>query len=233
MPNNKNNKKKSRRTSTSSKPNPMLKQLVTIEKTLKNQNLHPEPSLKDPIWQDQAKGKRVHVFFRTATLPVLSSVTPVEVDGQYAITLDTFPNYTEFTNLYDNYRIRMLKFSFVPRRLPVSTTSVATSFGTIGTAYDPDGGSAVPMTELENYESFQIVPMGDAFERVIVPHATNPVYNGSVFTAFARVPNSAWIDCVSANVPYYGLDYSISVGTLSINIYDVFVTARIEFQVTR
>jgi hypothetical protein len=213
--------------------NPMLKQLVTIETTLRNQNKKPEPAVRDPIWQQPSSGSKIYSFFRTAQLANISSVTPIEVDGQYAPTLDTFPDYTEFTSLFDNYRIRMFKFMFIPRALPISTTSVATAFGVIGTAFDPDGGPAVAMTALEEYASFQMVPMGAEFERTIVPHAANPVYNGSVFTSFARVPNTAWIDCTSANVPYYSLNYSISVGSISVAVYDVFVTARIEFQVSR
>jgi hypothetical protein len=213
--------------------NAMLKQLVAIETTLKNQNRDPEPAVRDPIFPQPSNGRKVYSFYRTQQLANISSVTPIEVDGIYAITLDSFPDFTEFTNLFDNYRIRMLKFVFVPRALPISTTAVATSFGVIGTAFDPDGGPASPLLALEEYASFKVVPMGTEFERTIVPHTANPVYNGSVFTAFGRMPNTAWIDCVSANVPYYGLKFALSVGTLSVVVYDVFVTARIEFQFSR
>lgn len=210
--------------------NQLLKQ---IEGTLRNQNTKPEPSIKDPIWQIQPRDK-VYTFFRTAPLgPIITSNT-VETEYAFAPALSTFPNYTEFAALFDAYRIRMFRFIFTPRTMPASTGASALGWGDLFTAPDHDDNTVLGSTDLMQYPEVQQASCNSYVERIVIPNVAQAVYSGSVFTQFGRTPNTAWIDMASTSVPYYGLKATLTVAsTNGVTVFDVSVTARIEFKNVR
>ena len=133
--------------------------------------------------------------------------------------LSMLPDYTDFTNLYDQYKI-----CFAKLRIRAWATSAATESG-ISSAYsnvaalvssiiDYDDATAPaatgPPDDMRQYPSYKTHNLlGRPVTRVVRPHLAGAVYNGA-FTGYSN-RKAAWIDCNSPHVQHYGLKYFITV----------------------
>jgi len=173
---------------------------------------------------------RAVTFRRTYSLTILSANTGVTANG-FTFALSNLPNYTEFTSLFDQYRILQASVSFLPYSNSSQSGTVNSSFpGIIGSAVDYDDASLPAQTDLQQYESYKRNSCYVEFVRTIKPRLAIATYNGSTFTGYAN-KYAQWIDANSPGVPHYGLKTVItgSTYTASTPIYEVEV--QLTFQV--
>jgi hypothetical protein len=198
--------------------------LVELRRILMNQNTRPLPTVSDPMEIDIDQSK-VHSFKRSFPLNVInfSTVAPVFATGY--LTLDAFPNYTDFTSLFDSYRILQAKVTFVPL---AKGNAVGLPFYTV-IDYD-DAATPSSTGEMFQYDTLQISSTNDLTERVFYPRVADAQYTGSTFTGYGRGEVGKWIDSASPNVQHYGIKYALPVSTFgnASGAFQPIVTATIQ-----
>lgn len=138
----------------------------------------------------------------------------------FAFRLQDVPGYTDWTGLYDAYRIRAVKVNFIP----VANTSVSyapvTGTGPILTgtqyctrmysAFDPnaDGvGITGPnaLTQIMEYQNSKWTPYNRIHKRYIKPKVMLPGVAGSAY-GYNLAGKQPWIQCSDGGLAqYYGL----------------------------
>jgi len=169
-----------------------------------------------------------------------------------AFSLDQMPNYTEFTQLYDQYKIRKVKVEWVNQRsvntdsytfsIVDPTTGIVTGgtstriFPEIWTVIDRDD-TAPPTTlgEMLEYQSLRVTKGATRHKRILRPKFAVPVFRGAL-SADGYMPRSGWIDCSYPDVPHYGIkdayvnpdnnDAAVFSGEQIITYYVAFRTVR-------
>lgn len=136
--------------------------------------------------------------------------------GAITFKLDDIPGYTEYTAMFDKYRINAVKIMF----LPVSdNTLVATSQDTQAfriteyanrffTALDFNDATAPTTTnELRQYKYCKVTPYVRLHERYIKPRVLMTATESSgtfVYNTVAR----PWLSCADPEVQHYALKYA-------------------------
>lgn len=147
-------------------------------------------------------------------------------------TLDTLPNYTEFTSLYDQYRIVACKVEFCPLNAfgPYwnGTTLVQQTVPNLFTCIDVDDAITPTASAMEQHESvknhgaFSANSVGK-FVRWVKPKAALDAYQTAGFTGFGTASSSQWFDCNSPSVQYYGIKWWL-FNTTGTPVYRYLVT---------
>lgn len=168
-------------------------------------------------------------FQRTYTAANLSANTG---DTLYAFNfaLNSLPNYTEFTSLFDQYRILEAIVSFVPYSTTSSSSTEASAFpGIIGTWIDYDDSNLpANLQEGQQYDTYQKSNATASFSRVVKPRSAVASYSGT-FTSYDNIYGQ-WHDANSPGVQHYGLKLCITGSTFatSTSIYHVEVTVTLQ-----
>lgn len=171
---------------------------------------------------------RVYTFSRKYVGTPITPSTTVDQAGALNFQLTNFPDATEFTSLFDQYRIVQITVEFLSL-----TTGPYVSPLTSIIDYD-DSNAVASLNELLEYQTAMTTTAGANHTRTLTPHVTSAVYSGA-FTSFAVAPNSLWIDCANANVQYYGLKYyfpALSGGTNTV-LYNVYISGILQFKRVR
>lgn len=140
------------------------------------------------------------------TLNCLNNV----VGNTITFNLTTLPNYTEFTNLWDMYRINcvVLKWRF-DRQIP--SVSDTTPMGYLHYAFDPNDDTATStINDLTQYGTYNRKALDGQrpFNIKIYPKAQQMLYKSVTTTGYA--PKSRmWINTADPNVPHYALKYIV------------------------
>lgn len=183
---------------------------------------------------------KVHSFKRTCKLDnVQASITNLGVgsgiSAAYQFTLDSLPNYQEFTSLYDLYKINGIKLSFVPSASEYinSTTSSVTGqngFQRFHTVLDFDDTS-VPVSENEllQYTSLKSTPGWATHSRYFKPRVNTVVEGivGATLAASSTAPK--WISTQDPSVEHLGVKVFVPPPIAGANIgasitYTVYAT---------
>lgn len=174
---------------------------------------------------------------RTCTLISNAAYTSGGNFGALSFKLSDLPNYSEFTALYDEYRIKAVKIMFVP------TMNVATANATSGTTagfvpvpalytwIDNDDNTApTTITQGQQYQSFKCHGLLDRMRcRSVVPEVSTALYgSGGAFTSYGQVKNQ-WIDNNSPSVVHFGLKFGI-INPANQGNFDVVLTYYLEFR---
>lgn len=152
--------------------------------------------------------------FHTVTLN--GSDTIPDTENMWTFSLADLPNYTEFTHLFDRYRITGVKYRWVlhvePTGNAITTQTYRGTSTRVGWVHDYDDDTPTTNLALHQYPNFKDVHLS-ADKMVskwyfIRPATTTQVYGNTVDTAYA--PN--WrdmIDCNSPGTKFYGLKFNI------------------------
>lgn len=166
---------------------------------------------------------------RMVTLSRLVASSTVEVDQSYQFVLSSLPGYTDFTDLYDEYRIDKAKITWYPDTQQ-SLENAGIGNTTAFTALDFDDASTVLLASLQQYESCQHHNALHPFSRTVVPRFAVAAYSG----AFSSYKNtSGWIDVASPSVIHYGIKVALPVQSGSPNTYTPVMELWMSFKHTR
>lgn len=164
-----------------------------------------------------------------SAIPYYFAWTPV-------FTMQDLPNYTEFTHLFDAYRITGVAIKFLPVSDTVlSQTGDQTSLnaGIAGyvhsvTDYDdddtfaPDGTGLAAMREYESFTSKLLTRKQKYF---IKPKVAASLYQGA-FTGYGQLRN-IWVDS-NTNAQYYGKKFLFEV--YNNNAHQNYFNFKVEFK---
>lgn len=189
--------------------------------------------------------RQVHLFKRTCNLGIVtSSVTggiPSPIAQAYAFNLNQLPNVSEFTNLFDQYKITGAKLSFVPGASeslysPISGTSTANGFARFHSVIDYDDTTTPPSEDaMLQYGSLKTTGPMQTHVRYIKPKILHEIYRSAIATGYA--PRAAdWIDVGTPDVPHYGIKVWCNAPTSGTNTqisYTVYLTLYFACKNTR
>lgn len=135
----------------------------------------------------------------------------------WSFSLDQLPNFTEFTNLFDSYRIDKIVMRFIAVHAQQVSAEVNNAAAVTVTQprvytvidYDDD---AVPtsITELTQYSNCKIRQAGKSFKVILQPKVAVQVYRSAVTTAYAAPDKGTKLDCAYADVPHFGVKLAMT-----------------------
>jgi len=202
----------------------LMKELLLVNKQQINREI---PQLKDAVIPMQKRHK-VYPFTRIQQVGTISSSTSAEVFGSVTFALSSLPDYTEFTALFDCYRIVGVKVCFYPAFLDTTATTI---YPPLYTVIDYDDASSLTTAAMGEYDSCQVVQTGQFFERSLVPRTAVAAYSGT-FTSFGQKA-LMWLDCGSPSVVHYGLKYGLDISGAANTVWTVVAHYSLEFRESR
>lgn len=159
----------------------------------------------------RVRSNTVHSFIRTAeTIYNLTYGVPLYRGDQFQLNLT--PSSTEFTNLYDQYRIKGVKRTFIYSQTGADTTGAIGPYGPAGAPmlymvrdYD-DAATPSAVSEFLQRPYCTIRRLTGITKTFIRPKMAGSVYNGGT-TAYG--PKSGWIDVGYPDVPHYAIKWIV------------------------
>lgn len=151
-------------------------------------------------------------FVRTVAGSTISTQTASATYGAMVFKLSDLDNYTEFTNLFDRYRICGIKVTFEPNITGFDANAGANAFTLpmLLTAIDHND-SATPgsMAELMQYRTLKKTRAHVTHSRYFKPAVLTSAYESAVATAY--IPKwKQWLTCDDPATPHYAIKYGIS-----------------------
>jgi hypothetical protein len=166
-------------------------------------------------------------IYRTVRTVSLGAITAGLVDTGVGrrFRLSDVPGSSDFTNLFDQYRIVAVEAIYVfsthilasQARYPRITFCVDYS-----DASNPASENAI--LEYQNAESFQFGQVKHTFKRVLKPRAALGAFEGA-FTGYGMAPLGMWFDAADSAIEYYGTkewlsNYNTTIATgAQVNVY--------------
>lgn len=132
--------------------------------------------------------------------------------------IDNLPDYGDFTNLFDQYRINMIKYQWIPNR-NVNVFATSDLSTPLVTQYDQPipiiysfidyDDSAVPASidEFTERQNLRTARFNRPHKRVWKPTVLVPTYRTGVNFGYSP-KRKQWIDCANPDVPHYGLKWA-------------------------
>lgn len=168
--------------------------------------------------------------------PVLSVGGGIPFGKAFSFALGNLPNYTDFTNLFDFYKILKIVVRFEPTFTDVNLSSEIAAPGLLNNVkhyrvvHDfNDDTPPASETELFQYSNLKSHAANCPFEVVLYPKVAQPVYSG-VLAGYQAAPPS-WCDSAYVNVVHYGLKMwvpgmgNIAQGALMCRVIPTFYVA--------
>ncbi len=144
------------------------------------------------------------------------------VTGAIQFQLTDTPTPTDFTSLFDQYRIQQVRVEFIPLVAPFGASTTSTTLPYLITALDYDDATtpASPAT-LQQYSNAQVVYNQEYSARTLTPRFALSAYSG-VFGSFSLAPVGSWVDSASNGVAYYGVKWATTPVTVVSGSYDLY-----------
>lgn len=182
--------------------------------------------------------------FLTCTTPAFAGTSLYGLG--IAFRLSDLPGVSEFTSLYDMYRVVKLHYRLIPlwsTAVSPSSSPNGTLAGFVHSVYDYDdntapAASSAGVSSMMERATYQVVPAvkTSSTDWEVVPRIAKAAYASSAFTSYANEP-ACWIDCSSSNVEHYGLKLLIELtNPASASCFMDFrlhCTAEVEFRQAR
>jgi len=149
------------------------------------------PDIEMPLFRRD----KVHTFTRQIDTTSISAGV-ADANFAYTFSLGALQDSTEFTTLYDQYRIGVCRVNFVANAGLQPTT--------ISTVIDYDDATTQNKSALGEYSTFQQNQLGNSFFRTLQPRPALAAYSGA-FTSFGSAPAKMWMDVASPGILYYGV----------------------------
>ncbi len=170
---------------------------------------------------------RQGMIYRTVRTVNVGAITAGAIDTGVGrvFKLSNLPNTTEFTNLFDQFRIVRVEVEYV-----FSTHILASQakYPRITFAVDysdaSNPASENDILQYENAETFQFGQVKHMFKRVFQPRAALASYQGA-FTGYGLANPNQWFDTNNSSIEYYGTkewitNYNTTAATgATINVY--------------
>lgn len=161
-----------------------------------------------------------HNFTRTVQLANIDASHLANVYGAITFKLTDLPNYTEFTNLFDRYRINAVKLTIVPLVTSNDVNPATTLFTlpNVHTAIDyNDNSNPGSMNELMQYSNYRCTRANKVHSRYFKPSVLQSNYETAVATAYTPAWKR-WLTCDDPVTPHYCLKYGLDTPNGNIDL---------------
>jgi len=146
----------------------------------------------------------------------------------FNFSLSSLRNSTDFTNLFDQYRIDKVDLYFRLVNNPdaqTSTTVASSYFPTLWYVKDVDDVTSMTVADMQEKQGVKRVIMNPQtlVKISVVPKFQKMVYQTLTNTGYG--PASGWLDCIDTNVPHYALKTVFNVPATGVD-WNVEVQAK-------
>lgn len=154
---------------------------------------------------------------------------------QYAFTLAALPSYTEFTNLFEQYRINAVKLTFIPYTDSIegNTTSANLFVPRVYTIIDKDGSPLLSSeTAMQQYNDARLIRDPCKAFSIYVRKPCVQFGTANALTVVGGAPKpSPWLDCDNHSVQHWGCGIGGVVPNAAGNFnYSVVATYYMQFK---
>lgn len=147
----------------------------------------------------------VHYYKRhTGSFGSLQIASVADTLVAFNFSLSDLPNVTEFTNLYDCYKINAVKIMFLPQmtqNVSLSSLNNAYASARFFSAIDYNDSGAISVDAIREYATCKFTPILKRHTRYLKPRVQD---SGSTYT-----PGRPWINCTSPAKDYFGLKVAV------------------------
>lgn len=216
-----------KRTSRRSQNVPLAQGLRNLNETLRALTITTRtqgvPDKPDRIPMSMPRRKQIITITRSVKKAEIF-VGNVETTGAASFALSDLPSYTDFTSLFDQYRICQITARFLPGVSLFGASTTTTDIPDLHTAVDLDDDTAPATVDtLRQFATHQVTPNQQYVERVWTPRFAVATYSGT-FTSYSLAPSGQWIDSNSPGVLHYGVKWGmtpVSVASGQYLLYNV------------
>jgi len=121
--------------------------------------------------------------------------------GTFNFSLNDLPNYTEFTGLFDLYKIERIEIEWTPEYTELTDAAPVSNAVNVyfNTAIDPAGNAVAAVDDVLQYRTLHSTAITRMHKRDFVP----------AILLDGIVPASCYISCASPSSNLYGIVYGI------------------------
>lgn len=164
----------------------------------------------------------VHSFSRSQEIGLIQTTSGIATLGKYTFNMGNMTNYSEFTNLFQRFRIVAIKLSIVPvwtenNLVPGTSFSMPNVHSVVD--YD-DSTTPGDLNELLQYSNYKRTRGHMVHSRYFKPAIQMAAYETTLATAY--VPKwKQWLSTDDFATPHYGLKYYIDAigAVVSFRVY--------------
>jgi hypothetical protein len=175
-------------------------------------------------------------FRRSVVSATIQQAAGSDTLGAFSFTLAGIQGNSEWTTLFDQYKISLVRVLIRPLFNLAQIVALSTDvFPPLCSVIDYDDATAISNVLLSQYQSYKQTRFDKDHVRSIKPRVAMAAYGSGVFASFANQGNQ-WIDCASAAVVHYGLKYCIQagdVGQTALQAWSVETEYFLEFRQVR
>lgn len=171
------------------------------------------------------KNTKTVTITRSLNLPI-TLVNPVsgivnysnDTNSGVGFKLSSLPGYSEFTTLFDQFRIKQVRMTWRPRynQAPMTVNPDATCPKLVVVPDYNDASLLNNINQYLQYEEASMELLDHPITRVFRPRPSMAVYNNVVTTGYALPDTAPWIDTQSSGVEHYACKWAFTwplVGT--------------------
>lgn len=174
------------------------------------------------------RSKTVAIRRRYARGALISDPTSTVVNGSIAFNLSDCPSYTDFTNMFDCYRIVKAKVDFLPGCTGNHAYNAVYSLFHMCTDAT-DVTAPTDFTQVLQYDNSKTVQPYKPFSLTLKPSPAASYWQGLSATGYGPRAG-AWIDCKSPSVQHYGVKYVWQCNSSPATRIDPWITLWMEFK---
>lgn len=185
---------------------------------------------KKKQFQGKTKRQPVHYFKRmTYQSAVIINNTLNDTPFSSTFRLSDVPNASEFSNLYDQYKIRGIKWKLMVRSSDFASGITAPKVFTV-VDYD-DATAPTNLNEILQYQNVKVSQFGNTHARYLKPKITPQLGDLSTLINMRSV-GTGWVDMANTNVPHYGIKGIITPSSSAL-AFDLHITYYLAFKSVR
>lgn len=161
-----------------------------------------------------AAAQKTHRFKRTYNVgtSTTNAVTNTLVAANFS--LNDLPGYTEFTALYDYYKITGVKFALIPYQTQSNSVSSLNNAANVPIFYAVDTSDSTAPTTVEEiceYQDHKIARLYDGFSHYFKPK----------FTDATSASRDGWISTSNPTLNWFGIKFAIPPTANAMTYYQV------------
>lgn len=159
------------------------------------------------------KSSNVHHFRRSAAVTVVSTSPGFpEFNGAATFRLTDVFGTTEFTSLFEYFRLNCVVLKFYPDwYLGTATTggtSLTTSMPQLHVVWDYNDGNPQNILSMNEFQTYKTYRFNRMYSFKIYPKVSTEIYQSAALTGYG-LGKKQWIHTTSPSIPHYGFKFGI------------------------
>lgn len=170
----------------------------------------------------------VHTFKRSVFVPnYITTSSIADTPFKLLSTLADVPSFTDFTNLFDQFRISGISVRIIPRfTQALQSTGAPLPPGELFTCMDYDGNGPTTLAGIQQYQNTKMTRGHVVHKRFYKPAVLVAAYQSAIATSYVPKWNQ-FIDTADSATPHYGL-YGMVANNGAVVDYDLQATYYIQ-----